>query len=911
MELCNHFISIKNSPRVFSSSKPFTTLKPIFSLPNSSDSHSPQLALSNSLQSETLKALEWSALCERLSVFTSTSMGQSTARNANIPIGKSVRESRELLNQTSAGLAVMESGRLDLSGIEDITEIVNSAVSGFLLTVNQLCAVRRTLRAARAVLERLKDGGDCSTRYYPLLEILESCNLQVELEQKIGFCIDCNLSIILDRASEDLGIIRSEKKKNMETLENLLKGISTRIFQAGGIDRPFVTKRRSRLCVAVRATYRFLIPDGVILDVSGSGLTYFMEPGEAMELNNLEVMLSNSERAEEIAILSLLTSEIAESERDIKHLLDAFLEVDLALARAAYAQQVNGVCPTFTSEGYEDKPFSKADYNTLSIDIEGIRHPLLVGSSQQNLSDVLGSNSGNRAELDDEGEVLGTQSLSQSLSEFPVPINIKVECGTRVVVISGPNTGGKTASMKTLGIASLMSKAGLFLPARNTPKIPWFDVVLAEIGDHQSLEQSLSTFSGHISRICKILEVTSKESLVLIDEICSGTDPSEGVALSTSILQYIRDRVNLAVVTTHYADLSHLKDSDSRFENAAMEFSLETLQPTYQVLWGRTGNSNALSIARSIGFDSNIIEHAQKWVEKLMPEKEKQRKGFLYQSLMDERNRLEAQAREAALVYAEIMELYYEIQAEAEDLDRRVPALMAKETQQVQQELKATKFQIETVVHNFENELRKASPEQFYPLIRKSESTIASILEARFPPDRLAASEADFSSYTPQLGEKVYLTRLGNKVATVVEAPGNDETILVQYGKIRVRVKKSDIRSLKGNKRRDATNSVPRLKRQGQQIQSEANKGEVSYGPRIQTTKNTVDLRGMRVEEAALQLDMAISAREPDSVIFIVHGMGTGAVKQRALEILGKHPRVVMFEAESPMNFGCTVAYIK
>lgn len=177
----------------------------------------------------------------------------------------------------------------------------------------------------------------------------------------------------------------------------------------------------------------------------------------------------------------------------------------------------------------------------------------------------------------------------------------------------------------------------------------------------KSLEQNLSTFSGHISRICKILEVASKKSLVLIDEICSGTDPSEGVALSTSILQYLRDRVNLAVVTTHYADLSCLKDKDSQFENAAMEFSLETLQPTYQILWGSTGNSNALRIAKSIGFDTNIIECAEKWVEKLMPEKQQERKGLLYQSLMEERNRLEDQTRKAASLHTEIMELYHEV----------------------------------------------------------------------------------------------------------------------------------------------------------------------------------------------------------------------------------------------------------
>lgn len=178
----------------------------------------------------------------------------------------------------------------------------------------------------------------------------------------------------------------------------------------------------------------------------------------------------------------------------------------------------------------------------------------------------------------------------------------------------------------------------------------------------KSLEQNLSTFSGHISRICKILEVASTQSLVLIDEIGGGTDPSEGVALSASILQYLKDRVNLAVVTTHYADLSSMKEKDTRFDNAAMEFSLETLQPTFRILWGCTGDSNALSIAQSIGFDRNIIDRAQKWVEKFKPEQQQERRGMLYQSLQEERNQLKAQAEKAASVHAEIMSVYNEVQ---------------------------------------------------------------------------------------------------------------------------------------------------------------------------------------------------------------------------------------------------------
>lgn len=306
----------------------------------------------------------------------------------------------------------------------------------------------------------------------------------MELERKIGFCIDCNLLMILDRASEELEIIRLERKKNMESLDSLLKEVSSQIFQAGAIDRPLITKRRSRMCVGIRASHRYLLPDGVILNVSSSGVTYFMEPKEAVELNNMEVRLSNLEKAEEIAILSLLTSEIAESEIEIRYLLDRILEVDLAFARAAYARWMNGVCPIFTSGGCEAFNSSEADY-ALSVDIDGIQHPLLLEPSLRSFSDVLTSNSGNAVQLGDGDGAMTSGSLSEVVSNFPVPIDIKIECGKRVVVISGPNTGGKTASMKTLGLVSLMSKAGMFLPAKNRPRLPWFNLVLADIGDNQ------------------------------------------------------------------------------------------------------------------------------------------------------------------------------------------------------------------------------------------------------------------------------------------------------------------------------------------------------------------------------------------------------------------------------------------
>ncbi|MFS7890197.1 putative DNA mismatch repair protein MutS [Helianthus anomalus] len=606
----------------------------------------------------------------------------------------------------------------------------------------------------------------------------------------------------------------------MDDLDTLLKDISTKIFQARGIDKSLVTKRGSRMCVGVKASHKSLLPNCVVLDVSSSGATYFTEPRDAVDLNNMEVRLSNAERAEEQAILGLLTSEIAQSGSDIKYLLDKVLEVDLAIARAAHARWMNGKCPVISSGGFEN--------DGLSINIEGIQHPLLLETS-------LGSLTG--------------KWCDGSIFDFPVYIDIKVEHETRVVVISGPNTGGKTASMKTLRVASIMLKAGMFLPARNHPTLPWFDFILADIGDSQSLEQSLSTFSGHLSRICKMLEVTMKQSLILIDEIGSGTDPSEGVALSTSILEYLKDKVNLAVATTHYADLSLLKKKDSQYENAAMEFSLQTLQPTYRILWGSTGESNALNIAKSIGFDEKVVARAETCVKRLMPDKAEKRRGLLYQSLMEEKNRLEVQANRAERIYSDVMDLYNEIKEEANNLPKREAALKAKEAQKIRKEIITVKSQLETIVKEYEAKIATASIDQLNTLLKESESAILSIIEAHCFTEESSATEAEASSlsvilkesesailsiievhcYTEEssateaeasslsvkLGDQVIVRVLGNKLATIVEPPGTDGTPLVQYRKIRVRANVSGMRAIQSSSDIAPTpNSQSQIKKQ-------------------------------------------------------------------------------------------------
>ncbi|XP_078442153.1 DNA mismatch repair protein MutS, type 2 isoform X2 [Wolffia australiana] len=824
--------------------------------------------ISEEMRKEAEDSLEWRLICSQVAAFASTSMSRDLCVATGLPIGRDERESQKLLDQTAA--AVQLPRPLDFSGLDDISSIVASAVSSKVLSIGELCAVERNLRSARGIYQQLTDlsSNRCSSS---LLLLFQDCNFLEDLVHRIESCIDCNLSIVKDQASEKLQTIRVDRRKNAENLELLLKATSNRIFQAGGIDSPLITRRRSRMCVGIRASHKSLLPDGIVLGVSSSGATYFMEPREAVELNNMEVRLSSSERAEELAILILLSSEIASLEREIRCLMDIILMVDLATARASHARWMGSSCPAFSND-------------SLLVNIEGFCHPLLLERSLKKVNN------------------------SSSVTNV-VPVDMKIRKGSRVVVISGPNTGGKTATMKSLGLASLMAKAGMFLPAKSTPSLPWFDQVLVDIGDHQSLEQNLSTFSGHISRIRKILRIASPESLVLLDEIGSGTDPSEGVALAASILQQLRNCAALTVVTTHYADLSLLTLEDDGFENAAMEFCLKSLQPTYRVLWGSAGISNALTIAKAVGFDQRVVDRAREWVEILLPDKQRERQGLLFQSLSKERDVLEADARKAENLLNQVKGLYHEIHSEAKDLEKREAALKAKEVQRTLEEVKLVRGKLDAIVVDFEKQLQRATTrDQGAAIFRRSEASIARIVNAyASPADDDESSDTDTTGPTSlRIGDRVLVNSLGGREATVVDS--DVDGFLVQYGKMRVRVKARDLRL--SQTATPAATRAARGERRNKGEEREA-EGAMVYGAAVQTRNNTVDLRGLRAEEAAMQLAAAVAGCRSYGVLFVVHGVGTGAVKEAALSVLRSHPRVTRFEPESSTNDGCTVAYVK
>lgn len=434
----------------------------------------------DAIQRESLQFLEWSSVCEQLARFTSTSMGVEVAKSGNIPYGKTQEDSEELLAETAA--ACMLPSPLDFSGIVDVREILRSAVSGSVCNVNELCIIQKTLSSTRRLYEQLENSvstdplsatQSASTRiqeenayFSPLVSIMAGQNFCTSLEQELKEALDSSSLEILDSASLKLANTRKSRRQNMSALEALLQETGEKVVAAGGMDSVVITTRRARLCIAVRASHRYLVPGGVVLDLSNTGATLFMEPKPAIELNNNEVQLASAEKAQELAILEDLTRKLANVAEDIWIMLENVAFLDLACARAGHAQWLGSAKPVFctmkilSSSGNDHNRRSHEAIDHFSVDIEGLCHPLLLGRA---LSD---------------GRKDGTSGL-------PVPVDFKIGSGVTVVVISGPNTGGKTASMKTLGVAALMAKAGLFIPAKGKAIIPWFDQVLADIGDSQ------------------------------------------------------------------------------------------------------------------------------------------------------------------------------------------------------------------------------------------------------------------------------------------------------------------------------------------------------------------------------------------------------------------------------------------
>lgn len=805
---------------------------------------------------ETLELLEWHRLCQHLSTFAATKLGAVAARQLQLPLAKA--ESIELLAQTKEVYTLeqqLDSG-WSFKGIEDIGEALERAKIGGLLSASELLDLATTLAGVR----RLRRTIDAKTEELPTLtKLITDLRTYPEIEQEIHHCID-ERGEVADRASPKLGEIRIQIKRLRDKIYQILQGILQR--QGNAVQELVITQRGDRFVIPVKAPQKDAIP-GIVHDTSSTGSTLYIEPNSIVGLGNQLRQLERQEKREEEAILKALTDKIAAVQEDLERLLAIATMLDLATARARYSLWLEANPPRFVDVGEGE-----------SITLRQLRHPLLVWQQHH-----------------EEGGVV-------------VPIDVQIQPQIRVVAITGPNTGGKTVTLKTLGLAALMAKAGLFVPAREPVELPWFEQVLADIGDEQSLQQSLSTFSGHIRRISRIIDALEtraanttanpqfkSQSLILLDEVGAGTDPAEGSALAIALLKYLAEQALLTVATTHYGELKALKYQDERFENASVEFNDATLQPTYRLLWGIPGRSNALTIAQRLGLNSEIIEDARNRVGATASEDINQ----VISALEAQRREQETKAKEASKLLEQTERFYTEVSAKASSLQERERELKLSQEQAVQQAIAAAKAEIARVIRQLQQGPQTAQNAQ------KATENLNKIAERELSSQKPKAAKP---GYKPQIGERVRIPSLA-QTGEVLSIDEEERELTVRFGLMKMTVSIGEIESLDGQKV-----EVPKPK--SVLVPSSQPTQPQKPPVAVRTSQNTIDLRGSRVTNAEVDLERAIASATESGILWIIHGKGTGRLREGVHEFLGRHPQVERFEL-APQNeggTGVTIAYL-
>lgn len=800
------------------------------------------------IQTETLELLEWSRLGQHLATFAATKRGAIAARQLEIP--DSPVESLSRLAQTKE-VHQLESGATSLSfdGIEDISDALERADRQGILAGDELLAIATTLAAVRQIRRVIDDRPDLKT----LNQLVEDLRTYPELEQEIHRCID-DRGRVTDRANPKLGGIREQLRHQRDRIYEILNRILQR--QANAIQESLITQRGDRFVIPVKAPQKDQIP-GIVHDTSTSGATLYIEPSAIVGLGNQIRQLVRQEQIEEEAVRRVLSAQVAEVKPDLDRVVEAATTIDLAAARSRYAFWLGANPPRFINLSEQAEVAETSE----SIVLRQLKHPLLVWQQQH----------------------------EQGASV--VPIDAIVKPHLRVVAITGPNTGGKTVTLKSIGLAMLMAKAGMFIPAREPVELPWLNQVLADIGDEQSLEQSLSTFSGHIRRISRVLTAlggeTPANALVLLDEVGAGTDPSEGSALAIALLKHLAAHARLTVATTHFGELKALKYQDDRFENASVEFNDVTLSPTYRLLWGIPGRSNALAIAQRLGLDAEIVTQAQSLVGG-----QSEDVNQVISGLENQRRQQEQKHQEAEQLLREAERLYREVSQRADRLQQREQGLQQQQEQAVQQAIQEAKGEIAQVIRRLQKGTATGQDAQ------QATDALNQIAAQRLPSRQQPAQPKP--GFRPKVGDRVRIPRLG-QTAEVLTNPDDSGELTVRFGLMKMSVALTDVESLSGEKA-ELTKPKP---------EPAPAPSPAPAAPAVRTSRNTIDLRGSRVGDAEVEIERAIATAQPGP-LWIIHGHGTGKLKRGVQEFLQRHPQVDRFEPaeQADGGTGVTVAYI-
>jgi DNA mismatch repair protein MutS2 len=782
----------------------------------------------------TLKVLEYEKVKEQLAKHASSSLGKEKVDQL-VPT-TSFEEAVKWQDMTDEATIILRlKGNVPLGGIHDIRAFAKRSKIGSTLSPHELLDISSTLYASRQVKKFIEELIEEELSIPFLQKYSEKLIVLPDLEKRINYCIGDN-GEVLDGASDKLRTLRQQLKtlesRAREKLENIIRSSSAQKMLSDAI----ITIRNDRYVIPVKQEYRSAF-GGMVHDQSASGATLFIEPQSVVEINNTLNETKLKERQEIERILIELSSEVAVEADSLLNNVALLAEIDFMFAKGAYSQKIKGSKPKINNQGY--------------IRLVKARHPLIP-------------------------------------KEEVVPNDVELGKDFTSIVITGPNTGGKTVTLKLVGLLTLMAQSGLQLPALDGSEMGIFQSVYADIGDEQSIEQSLSTFSSHMVNIVDILKKVDANSLVLFDELGAGTDPGEGAALAISILDHVYQRGARVIATTHYPELKAYGYNRKGVMNASVEFDVETLSPTYKLLIGVPGRSNAFEISKRLGLDEEVIEHARLHISA-----ESNQVENMIASLEENRRKAEAELEEATSFKKDAEELHRELQQQIIEFNEKRDRMYEKAEQKAADSIEKAKQEAEEIIKHL-REMQK----QHYTTIKDHE-----LIEARKRLENAAPDLVKNKKVTKQTatnteklapGDEVKVISLNQK-GHLIEKVGSNEW-QVQIGIMKMKVKEKNLEYISRPK---VVETKPLATVRGTDAH----------------VKLELDLRGERYEDALMKvekyIDDALLAGYPR--VSIIHGKGTGALRKGVQEYVKNHRSVknARYGEASEGGTGITVIELK
>lgn len=764
------------------------------------------------MQERTLKVLEFNKIKDKLKDYAITTSSKEMIDK--LQPYETIYEVRKKLKETDEALDLLiTKGNPPFEGLHDVKEGVERAKKGGVLSPGQLLKIGGMLKCSRNFKNYISRRED-ETAHLILEDLAYILTPIKNLEDTIEISI-ISEEEISDRASGTLNSIRRNLKEKNSSVRDKINSIVR--SNAKYLQDSLYTMRGDRYVLPVKAEYKSAVP-GLVHDQSSTGATLFIEPMSLVNLNNEIKELKLKEKAEIERILMDLSNKVFDVIDTVESNFNILTELDFIFAKGKYASNLNAICP----EVNEDKSF----------DIIQGRHPLID-------------------------------------PKFVVPSDIYLGKEFSTLMITGPNTGGKTVTLKTVGLLHLMALSGLLIPAKDNSSVSFFRSIFADIGDEQSIEQSLSTFSSHMTSIVKIMESADESSLVLFDEIGSGTDPTEGAALAISIIETLREQGARIIATTHYSELKGYALRTSGIENASVEFDVETLKPTYRLLIGIPGKSNAFEISKRLGLREEVISKARQNIssENLKFEdliRDLQEKSILANRDAREAKKLKIEADELKKKYDEKLKKLDEIRDKAySEARQEARNIIARAKDEADEILKAMR-ELEKL--GIAQGGRARLEEERKKLKDSLENKEASLIKERENNGEVIDKVT--------LGMDAYLPLLNQNVI-IISMPDSKGEVQVEAGIMKINVKLKDLRKIK-----NATTKKERKRRE--------------LNLNLKSVESRVDLRGMDSEEACYRVDKYLDEAYMANLgeVTIVHGKGTGVLRKAINDMLKRHPHV-------------------